>query len=154
MILKYGVVRPTITKTLKVNSPGVVVYEIVKITRYPGGNKDPSTVTCQAGIDFTKKKTSRKLIENTWKGLIEENLKITCIDGVAGNRASRWSGSSDIVIFDSLGDAVQWKINETNRCFQEVKEEAQAFLARALLQSEKIQSKMKNILEENPEYFL
>ena len=152
MILSYGVVRPTITKALKVNNPGIVIYEVIDIRRYPGGCKDPMTVKTDASIDFTKNTPTRRLTSKTWKGFIEENLE--CTPSVPGSYPRDWGGTADLIIFDSLASAINWKVHETDKCLEHAKEKAQKFLDDVELQGTKIKDQMKNIIEENPEYFL
>lgn len=142
----YAIKLPSYTKMYKLNGHLFQIYNVTEVGMYPDGVHTRS-IKVDSYIDYEKK---QKVIEKneTFSGNIFKNpspKKIT---------TDVWNGSSTVVYFDSLDDAVVYKALANQQAKVTVFEKLDKMKEAVTKQVKRINITNADIIEQYPEFFL
>jgi hypothetical protein len=148
--LKYVVSFPKITKKYDLRNTDLIVYEIDRIVWWPMNPTLPRYVYTSKLTDYSKKKPEKIISKKEFSGRVGTQKMKEVKEFIIPS----WDGSTTGICFETLGEALQWKIKAIEAghaaCvngIDKMKESVEKQLQRVL----KSQIVLK---ESNPEYFL
>lgn len=149
MDYKYAIKMPSYTKNYKLNGHLFQVYKILEATEYPNPQPKDMLISFKTS-GYTDYERKEKYIEKfeTFLGVIDTAPNLEKI------RIHPWSGSSPMVVFNNLEDALVYKALANEEAKKLIFKNLEKIKLAVDKQTKKISIGSDKIRDKYPEYFL